>query len=200
SLPESPTMRPLLRTAALLLLVLPWPARAADAADRHLLYVAAPGIRNDLQVGGAGVLVFDIDHNHAFVRRIPTPASRIDKPENVKGVCACAETRRLYFTTLKHLYCLDLASEQTLWEKALPGGCDRMAITPDGKLLYVPSLEGPHWNVVDGAAGELAGQVVTRSGSHNTVCSLDGSRVYLAGLKSPLLTVVDPRTREVART
>src|SRR5437899_2095395 len=87
---ESPTMRPLLRTAALLLLVVPWPARAADPADRHLLYVAAPGIRDYLQFGGAGVLVFDIDHNHAFVRRIPTPASRIDKPENVKGVCACA--------------------------------------------------------------------------------------------------------------
>src|SRR5947209_7040293 len=190
-------MRPFLRTAALLLLVVPWPARAADPADRHLLYVAVPGIRDYLEFGGAGVLVFDIDHNHAFVRRIPTPASRIDKPENIKGVCACAETKRLYFTTLTRLYCLDLVSEQTLWEKALPGGCDRMAITPDGKLLYVPSLEGPHWNVVDGATGDVVTKIETKSGAHNTVCALDGKHAYLAGLRSPTLTVVDAHTQKV---
>jgi DNA-binding beta-propeller fold protein YncE len=170
------------------------------AGERHFLYVAAPGIRNYLEFGGAGILVFDMDHDHAFVKRIETPASRRPKPENVKGVCACAATRRLYFTTLTRLYCLDLVSEKTLWEKVLPGGCDRMAITPDGKQLYVPSLEGPHWNVVDGATGELLGQVITGSGSHNTVCGLDGSRAYLAGLRSPLLTVADAKSRKVVKT
>ena len=117
--------------------------KAADTGkgERHFLYVAAPGIRNLLEFGGAGVLVFDIDHNHAFVRRIPTPASRVEKPENVKGVCACAATKRLYFSTLTRLYCVDLVSDKTLWEKALPDGCDRMSMTPDGKVLYVPTLE-----------------------------------------------------------
>jgi hypothetical protein len=176
--------------------------RAAGPAEgeRHYLYVAAPGIRNYLEFGGAGILVFDMDHGHAFVKRIETPASRTPNPENVKGVCACAATRRLYFTTLSRLYCLDLMSEKTLWEKKLPDGCDRMAITPDGKLLYVPSLEKAHWNVVDGATGNLIGRVITGSGSHNTVCGLDGTRVYLAGLRSPLLTVVDTKTRDVVKT
>ena len=32
--------------------------RAAEPADRHLLYVVTPGIRNLLQFGGAGILVF----------------------------------------------------------------------------------------------------------------------------------------------
>jgi hypothetical protein len=174
-------------------------AAAGRDGERHLLYVAAPGIRNYLEFGGAGVLVFDMDDGHKFVKRIETPASRRDKPENVKGVCACAAARRLYFTTLTRLYCLDLQSDETLWEKALPGGCDRMAITPDGKSLFVPSLEGPHWNVVDGATGDPIGQIVLRSGAHNTVCGLDGSCVYLAGLKSPLLTVVDAKTRAVVK-
>ena len=190
-------MLPLLRTAALLLLVVTWPARAADPADRHLLYVAAPGIRDYLQFGGAGVLVFDVDHNHAFVRRIPTPASRIEKPENVKGVCACALTKRLYFTTLTELFCLDLVTEKTVWQKALPGGCDRLAITPDGKLLYVPSLEGPHWHVVDAATGDIVKKLELKSGAHNTICGLDGKYAYLAGLKSPNLSVVDCQTQEV---
>lgn len=171
---------------------------AEPAADeRHFLYVVAPGIRDYLQFGGAGVLVFDMDRNHAFVKRIDTPASLKDKPENIKGVCANARTRKLYFTTPTRLYCLDLATEKTLWEKALPGGCDRMALTPDGKHLYVPSFEGPHWNVVDAATGDVVTQIETKSGSHNTVCSLDGTRAYLAGLKSPRLTVVDTATHQV---
>src|SRR5215831_3727409 len=144
--------------------------------ERHLLYVVAPGIRNYLQFGGTGILVFDMDEGHRFVKRIETPASKVEKPENIKGVCANATTQRLYFTTLTKLYCLDLRTEKTLWEKALPGGCDRMAITPDGKLLYVPSLEKEHWNVVDAASGDVVKRIETKSGSHNTIVSLDGSR------------------------
>jgi DNA-binding beta-propeller fold protein YncE len=168
--------------------------------EKHLLYVAAPGIRNYLQFGGAGILVFDIDNGHRFVKRIDTPASRIEKPENIKGICANAVTQKLYFTTLTKLYCVDLKTEKTLWEKALPGGCDRMAITPDGKLLYVPSLEKEHWNVVDGASGAIVTQIEPRSGAHNTICSLDGSRAYLAGLRSRLLSVVDTKTQQVVQT
>ncbi len=173
--------------------------RAADpqTGEHHYLYVAVPGIRNYLEFGGAGILVFDMDRDHAFVKRIDTPASKVAKPENIKGICACAATRRLYFTTLTRLYCVDLLTDKTLWEKALPGGCDRMAITPDGKTLFVPSLEGSHWNVVDAARGEVILKIEPKSGAHNTVCSLDGTRVYLAGLRSPLLTVVDTKTHKV---
>jgi len=173
------------------------PVQAEEPASvHHLLYVAAPGIRNDLEFGGAGILVFEMDRSFAFVKRIETPASREAKPDNMKGICACAATGRLYFSTPKKLYCLDLKTEKTLWEKALPGGCDRMSMTPDGKKLYVPSFEGPHWNIVDGASGDVIAKVETKSGSHNTVCSLDGSRVYMAGLRSPLLTVLDTQTQE----
>jgi hypothetical protein len=90
-----------------------------------------------------------------------------------------------------------LLSEQTLWEMALPQGCDRMSILPDGKLLYVPSFERDIWNVVDGASGAVVATIETKSGAHNTVVSLDGSRMYLAGLKSPLLAVADTKTHRV---
>jgi len=172
-------------------------AEPGNRAERHFLYVAAPGIRNYREFGGAGILVFDMDRNHAFVKRIPTPASQQKVPENIKGICASAATRKLYFSTLTKLYCLDLATEKTLWEKAMPGGCDRMAIQPDGKLLYVPSLEGPHWNVVDGATGAVVTQLELKSGAHNTICSLDGREAYLAGLHSPWLAVVDCATQKV---
>ena len=48
--------------------------------------------------------------------------------------------------------------------------------------------------------GEVIKKIVPNSGAHNTVCGLDGKRAYLAGLKSPLLTVVDTGTLAVAKT
>jgi hypothetical protein len=174
-------------------------AEKGPTGERHFLYVAAPGIRDYLEFGGAGILVFDMDNGHAFVRRIETPESRSPRPDNMKGICASAVTKRLFFTTPKKLYCLDLLSERTLWDKALPQGCDRMSITPDGKWLYVPSFEKDIWNVVDAMTGDVAATIVTKSGSHNTACGLDGSRMYLAGLRSPLLAVADPKTHAVVK-
>ena len=67
-------------------------ASLACAADQHLLYVANPGTRNYTEYGGVGISVFDIDHGHKLVKRIATPASQEEKPDNIKGVCACAAT------------------------------------------------------------------------------------------------------------
>src|SRR5438552_1101788 len=169
-----------------LALLLAAPAHAQDKNQKRHLYVAVPGIRNYLEFGGAGILVFDIDNDHKFVKRIKTPASAEKKIENIKGLCGCAVTKRLYFSTLTKLYCVDLVTEKTLWEKALPEGCDRLAITLDGKTLYVPTLEKEHWNIVDAGSGELITRIETKNGAHNTVVSLDGSRMYMAGLRSPL--------------
>jgi lysophospholipase L1-like esterase len=170
-------------------------ALAAEESVQRFLYVAEPGIRDYVEFGGQGVLVFDIDNGHRFVKRIDSPAGKA-KPANIKGICANATTRRLYETTPTTLYCLDLGTEKPLWEKKLPGGCDRMAITPDGKFLYVPSFEKDIWNVVNGEQGEVVATITTGSGAHNTICSLDGERAFLAGLRSPLLTVVDVHTHK----
>jgi DNA-binding beta-propeller fold protein YncE len=184
----------------LVLLLLACTAQAADKPPvQRYLYVVCPGIRNYLEFGGAGVLVFDIDSGHRFVKRIETPASRESSPDNIKGVCADAASGRLFFTTRSKLYCLDLLTEKTLWSKELPNGADRMSITPDGKLLYVPSFEKDTWNVVNAADGALITSVETKSGAHNTVVSRDGQRMYLGGLKSPLLFVADTKAHEIVQ-
>jgi len=176
-------------------------ATNSNQAERKLLYVAEPGIRNYLEYGGHGVLVFDIDRGHRFVKRIP--AAGLDdsgQPLNVKGVCANASTKRLYVGTTRTVTCFDLVSEKILWEKPYPGGCDRMSITPDGKVMYLPSLEGAHWHVVDALSGDVIKKLVPKSsGAHNTIVGLDGGRAYLAGLRSPLLSVTDAKQHEVVR-
>jgi hypothetical protein len=175
-------------------------AGAANAKERHLLYIAEPGIRNYVRYGGIGVLLYDIGADYKFVKRIPTWESPEGKdPENVKGVAASAKTAKLYVSTIKRIGCIDLLTERMVWSKELEGGCDRMAISPDGSILYVPSLEGPHWNVVDGASGDMIAQVLTNSGAHNTIWGADGTKVYLAGLKSPLLNVADAKTHKVIK-
>lgn len=172
-------------------LVVQW-AAPGPAAEQRLLYVAAPGVRNYLEYGGHGILVFDIDNGHRFVKRIPTGGlDEKGQPRNVKGVCACAATRRIYVSTTHTLQCLDLVSEKLLWERSYDGGCDRMSITPDGAVIYLPSLEKDHWHVVSGDTGDVLAVITPKSGAHNTVMGRDGRWCYLAGLKSPLLTVAD---------
>ena len=176
-------------------------SQPASAQERHFLYAATPGIRNYIEYGGVGVLVFDVDNGHRFVKRIPTwsvPAGQ--SPENVKGIAANARTGKLYVSTIKRLACIDLKTEKMEWDKELPGGCDRMALSPDGRTVYVPSFEGPHWNVVNAATGDVVATVVTKSGAHNTVYGPDGTRAYLAGLRSPLLSVADTKTHTVVKT
>lgn len=172
-------------------------ATSAHAETKRYLYVVMPGIRNYLEFGGAGILVFDIDNGHKFVKRITTPASTAEKPDNIKGVCAHAPSNRLYFTTRSKLHAVDLLTQKTLYEKALPLGTDRMSITPDGRTIYVPSFEKDTWNVVDAATGDLITTIETKSGAHNTVVGLDGKRMYLAGLKSPNLSIADTATHKV---
>ena len=176
-------------------------AYCAEEVEKHLLYVGLPGVRDDVSLGGEGIAVFDIDREHAFVKRIPTPIrNAAGKVEAVKGICASAATKRLYFSTPTRLICIDLSSEKPLWEKSPAGGCDRMAISPDGKIVYVPSFEGPLWNVIDADTGETIAKIEPKSGAHNTNYGLDGTRAYLAGLKAKLLTVADTRTHTALKT
>src|SRR5450432_984899 len=97
---------------------------ACLGADERRLYVATPGIRDYLEYGGHGLLVFDIDHGHKLIKRIPTAGLKPDgKPDNVKGVCASAATGRIYVGTTTTMTSLDLVSEKILWEHPYEGGC-----------------------------------------------------------------------------
>jgi len=177
------------------------PVQLPSAAEQHLLYVANPGTRNYMEYGGVGISVFDIDKGYKFVRRIPTwdvPEGK--EPENVKGIAASAKTGRVYVTSLNRMIAIDAVSGKRIWDKTYEGGCDRMAISPDGKILYVPQLEGPSWHAVNAANGEVIATVETKSGSHNTIYSADGAHVFMAGLKSPLLSIADTSTHKVVKT
>jgi YVTN family beta-propeller protein len=178
------------------------PAAQAPQGDRHYIYAALPGVGSEVEHGGVGVLVFDVDNDHKFVKRIPTwNAARGHRHENIKGIAASPKTGLLYVSTIHRLAAIDLVTERIVWQKGFDADCcDRMAVSPDGKLLYVPAFEEPKWYVVDAMTGSVVTTLDVPGSAHNTIYSPTGNHVYLASLGSPILSVADTKTHKVVRT
>jgi DNA-binding beta-propeller fold protein YncE len=162
--------------------------------------VAVPGIRDYLGYGGHGILVFDMDNNHRFVKRIKTQGLRENgKPANVKGVAVSVTLNSIFVSTLGSVQRIDLTTDKIIWEKPYVGGADRLAISPDGKIMYLPSLENTFWNVVDCETGNILKKIEVVGRAHNTIYGPSGKYAYLADIASPLLHVADTKTHTIVK-
>jgi DNA-binding beta-propeller fold protein YncE len=201
--------------AAALLTVALLPRPQAQARQRYI-YAALPGVGggNNMKYGGAGILVFDIDHGHKFVRRIPLQGTP-DPPfvpnpngrggrggqESIKGIAAHAASARLYVSTSRRVTAYDLLTDKLVWEQTYEGrGTDRVAVSPDGKTLYAPVLGGPKWVVADAAGGAQVATIDKPGTAHNTLVSDDGERVYFESQgNTKTMSVVDAKTRTIVK-
>jgi len=169
-----------------------------ESLSGHYLYVAVPGIRDYMGYGGHGLLVFDMDHGHKFVKRIETRGLHPDKkPSNVKGIAVSIQLNSIYISTIESLQRIDLSTGKIIWEKMIDGGCDRMSISPDGKTMYLPSFESKIWNVVDCKTGDIIKKIPGFKHAHNTIYGLSGEHVYLDDIGSPWLKIADTKTHTV---
>ena len=184
----------------LLLIILNYTGNAQSKIEpKRYLYVAVPGIRDYLGYGGHGILVFDINNNHKFLRRIKIQGFHPDKsPSNVKGIAVSIPLNSIYITTLESLQRIDLTTEKIIWEKQFEGGCDRMAISPDGLTMYLPSLEKEFWNVIDCKDGNIIQKIKVNKRAHNTIYSRSGNAVYLDDIASPWLYVADAKNHTLS--
>jgi DNA-binding beta-propeller fold protein YncE len=172
--------------------------KSKGAAVKRYLYVATPGIRDYLGFGGHGLLVFDMDNNHRFVKRIKTSGLHPDKtPSNVKGIAVSIPLNSVYISTWESLQRIDLTTEKIIWEKNIEGGCDRMAISPDGKTMYLPSFEKDFWNVVDCETGNIITKITDFKKAHNSLYGPSGSYVYLGDLRNPWLFMANTKTNTI---
>ncbi|TSJ43707.1 hypothetical protein FO440_05825 [Mucilaginibacter corticis] len=171
---------------------------AATPLNGRYLFAAVPGVRDYLGYGGHGLLVFDIDHGHQFVKRIPFKGLHPNgQPSNIKGIGVSIPLHSVYVTTLEGLQRIDLVTGKLIWEKQIPDGCDRLSVAPDGKTMYLPSLESHYWNVVDCETGNIIKRLDGFNASHNTIYALSGKHVYLADLKNTMVKIADPKTNTV---
>ncbi len=149
--------------------------------EKHFLYVSSPDGAQEEGHSGTGILVFDIEAGHKFVRRIEVPMFK----EGIRGFTANAKKHCAYYsTTNAGLGCIDLDTERILWEQHLPLGCDRTCITPDGTKLYVPTGwwyagQDGGFMVVDPQNGHVVKRLQVGKMAHNAVASLDGQFAYL---------------------
>src|SRR5439155_24415358 len=68
---------------------------------------------------------------------------------------------------------------------------------PNGKFAYVPVNDG-YYEVIDLATAKIVERIFTGGRPHNTLCSKDGKRMYLAPMGNPKkVTIVDATTHKV---
>lgn len=175
----------------------PAPYAAATAVE-HYEYVFPDG----------NLYVYDMDHGHQLVKHVSLPTST-----GVRGVVGNAASHTLYISYGSDgnnggsLLAYDLLTDKVLWQKMYSHGIDSMAITPDGKTLYMPGGEtasAPYWYVINAADGSESGIKINGGpGPHNTVVSLNGAHVYMGARnfadRPTYLTVADTATNANVR-
>jgi len=123
-------------------------------------------------------LVYDIDAEHRLIKTIQTVPSVGD----VRGVAVSAVTGKLYVayqevSGIGMVYCLNVYNDTILWNRPVSPGVDRLAINPDGQLLYVPTWEGGsanYINVLDANTGDVVRSIYFSNRSHDTQYPLSG--------------------------
>lgn len=166
------------------------------------------GIERLLYITGkTGIGIYDINDNHKLLRKIDVPDTA-----DYKGISASVSLGKLYLTSnLKdELLCIDLKTDQIDWRRHYEGGyADSQAITPDGKMLYVPMRDSDSWWAIDAKNGDVKAKIKTEHGQnytdhpiggigpHNTWMNPDGSRVYMSILTVPWIYIADTKTNQV---
>jgi hypothetical protein len=174
----------------------------AEPVPRRLLYAV-----NQAGPDRGAVAVYDIDDGHRLLRTIAT----VPEVADPKGIAASAATGQLFVAYRNGrgagmIYCLNLADDRIHWNRVIDPGVDRLAISPDGALLYVPTWEGntaDFINIIDAATGDVWRRVHFSHRSHDAQYPLsgplfqetkadDGSGAYLY--------MIDPQSYAVSRS
>ncbi len=193
-------IRPLCYVVAFMTISLAVSALAFGGSQSgRYLYLSTPDGAQSQGRSGTGILIFDIDNGHKFVRRIDIPVFE----EGLRGFTGNARTHCVYYSTMnRRLGCFDIENEKIVWEKTYEAGCDRSSITHDGKKIYVPT--GWWYNgddsgflVVNGETGDLIKRIHVGRNAHNSFVSLDGRFVYLG--TTTMLTVFDTADERMIR-
>jgi hypothetical protein len=124
------------------------------------------------------ISVYDIDGGHNLLKIIPT----VSNVDDIKGVAVSAATGMLYVayrtrSGVGMIYSLSIYDDAVLWNRVIDPDVDRLAIHPNGRLLYVPTWEGgsaDYINVLDAGSGDLIRKVYFSNRSHDTQFPLSG--------------------------
>jgi len=161
---------------------------------------------NEVAGDRGSISLYDIEAGNRLIKTIET----VSNVGDVRGVAASAVTGKLYVSYLDgsgagRIYCLNVYDDTVVWDKEVSPGVDRLAINPDGKLLYVPSWEGgsaDYINVLDAATGDVVRTVHFSNRSHDTQYPLSGpifQETKACDGSGRYLYLIDPQSYAVSR-
>jgi hypothetical protein len=124
------------------------------------------------------ISVYDLDAGHRLTKTVST----VRDVGDVRGIVVSAVTGKLYVAYRDNagvgkIYCLDVTTEVVLWNRSVHPGVDRLAINPNGQLIYVPTGEegsADYINVLDANTGDVVRRVHFSNGSHDALYPLSG--------------------------
>jgi YVTN family beta-propeller protein len=119
---------------------------------------------------------------------------------------AVPASQNVIFVTIEtapgQLLWLDPVSDKIIRRMPVGPFPNQLAVTPDGKLAYIPVADG-NWEIVDTQAAKIIDRIHTGGRPHNTLCSPDGKRMYLAPMAKSaqdnprMVFIVDAASREI---
>lgn len=95
---------------------------------------------------------------------------------------------------------LDLTAGAKIRDIAVGGRPEGIALTPDGRTLWVGDLEGARVQAFDTTSLERVAEVAVGQVPIRVLASPDGRWIVTSNYGAGTLTVIDARTRSVART
>lgn len=168
---------------------------AGMSSTRHFEYVASVG----------AIYVYSIDRSNHLVQTISLPQIG----SSIHGMVVSPRTGKLYISSGQQqppggrLLAYDLRRGRVLWNRTYPFGIDSMAISQDGRWIYMPAGEkspSGAWRIIAASSGQPTGAAIDGpSGAHNTIIGSDGKYLYLGGVNYPYLDVASTTTRRVIR-
>lgn len=77
-------------------------------------------------------------------------------------------------------------------------GANRLKFTPDGKLVFVSTLDGPDLVIIDAATRKEKKRVKIGHGAAGILMQPDGSRAFVACTPDDYIAVIDLKSLEVS--
>lgn len=180
-----------------------FPAMSREAAPdaRRTIYAVS-----QLRADRGSISVYDIDAGHHLIKTIPT----VPNVGDVRGVAVSAATGKLYVAYrdgagIGKVYCVNVYDDTILWDKPFNPGVDRLAIDPEGTLLYLPTWEdnsADYINIVDANTGDVVHKVYFSNHSHDTQYPISGpvfQETKAGDGSGNYLYMIDPKSYVVSR-
>ena len=174
---------------------------STELRTRRFLYAV-----NQAAATRGSISVYDIGAGHHLVKTIKI----VRDADDVRGIAASATTGRLYVayrtrSGIGMIYCLNVHDDTVLWDRAIDPDVDRLALRPDGRLLYVPTWEGgsAHFiNVLNASTGDVVRRVYFSNRSHDTLFPVSGplfQETKAEDGSGKYLYLIDPQSYAVSR-